>query len=285
MRSFSRLIAISAIVSAVGYACAPVFEAGVTPPPPVEPVGEVYPEASYPGDTVLRSHVETALRDTPGLEDSAIRVDVEEGDVFLSGSVPTNEQRVLAHDVVYSVPDVRRVFYDDLIARTGTYEPPLAGDVPLEDDSILRGRIYEALARAPGIDASAIQVDLRNTDVWLSGSVRSESERELAHDVVQSVAGVDDVFIRDLRVERDLAGDVPPGYAPVGEDAILAERIAEALRRAPAIDASEIRVMVDDREVRLTGTVRSEAERQIAHEVAHSVAGVSDVSVRDLRVR
>ena len=67
-------------------------------------------------------------------------------------------------------------------------------------DQAIHDDVHEALERAPGIDESTIRVVVENGDVYLSGWVRSETERESAHDVAHSVEGVRSVYYDDLEV-------------------------------------------------------------------------------------
>lgn len=73
-------------------------------------------------------------------------------------------------------------------------EPVPTTDQALHDD------VHEALERAPGIDASTIRVRVENGNVYLSGWVRTSSERDSAHDVAHAVDGVQRVFYDDLEV-------------------------------------------------------------------------------------
>jgi hypothetical protein len=63
----------------------------------------------------------------------------------------------------------------------------------------------------------------------------------------------------------------------------IREDINERLTQDPGVDASEIEVRVENREVTLTGTVRDREEKRRAEDVAESVAGVSHVQ-NNLRV-
>lgn len=86
------------------------------------------------------------------------------------------------------------------------------------------------------------------------------------------------------RVEQPPAGR---GYeAPQADyDRNLHDTVHEALVRAPGLRGADIRVETHGGSVHLSGTVDSERQRQTAHDVAHSVRGVEQVAVDDLRVR
>jgi len=76
-------------------------------------------------------------------------------------------------------------------------------------------------------------------------------------------------------------GRGPKGYQR--SDERIREDINERLTDDPMIDASEIEVQVQNREVTLTGTVRDRNERRRAEDLAESISGVSHVQ-NNLRV-
>jgi Flp pilus assembly secretin CpaC len=60
--------------------------------------------------------------------------------------------------------------------------------------------------------------------------------------------------------------------------------VNDRLTDDPHVDASEIEVSVQNREVTLTGTVRSRVEKRHAEDIAESVSGVTHVQ-NNLRVQ
>ena len=90
-------------------------------------------------------------------------------------------------------------------------------------------------------------------------------------------------------------GNTRFGYAGAGEhrgrgpknyqrsDERIREEVNERLTEDPRVDASEIEVRVENREVTLTGTVRDRDEKRRAEDIAERVSGVSHVQ-NSLRV-
>ena len=68
------------------------------------------------------------------------------------------------------------------------------------------------------------------------------------------------------------AGRGPKGYTR--SDERIREDVSDKLMEHPDLDASEIEVQIQNREVTLTGTVRSEAERTRAVQLASARSGV-----------
>ena len=68
------------------------------------------------------------------------------------------------------------------------------------DDATIAARVADQLAAVLGDDADAVQVDVVNGVVSLSGTVATEPSRRRVHDAIWTVAGV-----RGLRVEQLVA--------------------------------------------------------------------------------
>ncbi|WP_262029422.1 BON domain-containing protein [Microvirga sp. Mcv34] len=108
---------------------------------------------------------------------------------------------------------------------------------------------------------------------------------ERAGDEVRSWFGDEDA---ERRRERDMReagmhrGRGPKGYQR--SDARIMEDVNDRLTEDPHIDASEIEVRVENREITLTGTVNSRFEKRHAEDLAESVSGVAHVQ-NNLRVQ
>jgi osmotically-inducible protein OsmY len=77
-------------------------------------------------------------------------------------------------------------------------------------------------------------------------------------------------------------GRGPRGYQR--SDQRILEDVNDRLTEDPDVDASEIEVRVENREVTLSGTVNSRFEKRHAEDVAESVSGVAHVQ-NNLRVQ
>jgi osmotically-inducible protein OsmY len=112
---------------------------------------------------------------------------------------------------------------------------------------------------------------------------------ERAGDEVRSWFGDDEA---ERRRERDARegewsaqhhrGRGPKGYAR--SDERIREDVNDRLTDDPHLDASEIEVTVQNREVTLSGTVNSRSEKRRAEDIAESVSGVTHVQ-NNLRVQ
>ena len=111
---------------------------------------------------------------------------------------------------------------------------------------------------------------------------RNRGERDWwdkTKDEVSSWFGDDDAERRRRMDEvRGHKGKGPKGYTR--SDERIKEDVNDRLSDDPSVDASEIDVTVDNREVTLTGTVNSRWEKRHAEDVVESVSGVKDVENR-----
>ncbi|MBY0494908.1 MAG: BON domain-containing protein [Cyanobacteria bacterium] len=72
-------------------------------------------------------------------------------------------------------------------------------------DDRIREEICDCMTEDPMLDASEIEVDVRQGEVMLCGSVTSRDQKRRAEDVAERISGVRDVT-NQLRVTRDGAG-------------------------------------------------------------------------------
>lgn len=87
---------------------------------------------------------------------------------------------------------------------------------------------------------------------------------------------------RDMRETGQHRGRGPKGYQR--SDARILEDVNDRLTDDPHLDASEIEVRVEGREVTLVGTVNSRFEKRHAEDLAESVSGVTHVQ-NNLRIQ
>lgn len=125
---------------------------------------------------------------------------------------------------------------------------------------------YATVLADPDDPRGRIDIEVREGVVILNGAVPGLVSQRLAGVMAWWVPGVRDVV-------NGLAPDPPERDAPI--------RIEEAVRivldRDPHVDDGQIRIGVRYRTVRLTGLVRSAAERDMAEADAWCVLGVDDV--------
>lgn len=162
-----------------------------------------------------------------------------------------------------------RVELRELFARD-----PSFGDLEIRED-VAEGVLKTDFRPVSGVPAAMGRIDIEVNEgvVTLNGTVPTLVRKRLAGAMAWWVPGVRDV-VNGIAVE------------PQEEDG--PDRIEEAVRtvleRNRAVDASQVKVGVRHRVVRLTGLVHSDAAREIAENDAWAVFGVDDV-IDEIEVR
>ena len=148
-------------------------------------------------------------------------------------------------------------------------------------------RLETAYLFNPHLNNLAIDTNVENGKVQLSGTVRSEIDRDLAAEIAKSLDGVEsvdnDLEVRDEVEEKQLA-EADQGFLQKVKDATTTAQVKTRLIGNENVSASDIDVDTDNSIVRLSGAVRSDAERQLAELIARNTAGVRSVE-NELEIR
>jgi osmotically-inducible protein OsmY len=202
-------------------------------------------------DGAISLAVTERIFDDAAVEDALIDVAVDEGLVTLTGQVTNLMAKERAQRLAETVKGVRAVINRLEVSPTARTDDALEAD------------IVAALVADPVTETDDIQVSVKDQEVTLTGTVESWGERTLAGRVAKQVNGV-----------KDLKNSIAVRTAVARPDDEIETEVEEIL----AWD-----VLVDDGEVRLTGTVDSWVEWQTAAENAYE-GGAARVD-NDLRVR
>lgn len=98
----------------------------------------------------------------------------------------------------------RKSAYSDINEYGQNLGNDLASDPlldPLWPDERVREKAMEALYRNKEVDASTIEVEVKEGCVYLSGIASSRNEKKAAESCVEEVEGVTDIF-NELRLQR-----------------------------------------------------------------------------------
>ena len=128
-------------------------------------------------DGDIARSVENVMQWTTYLTEDAIKVKVEKGWVTLTGEVEWQYQRQAAADSIRYLMGVSGVS-DQITIKTKVTAPAVKSD------------IEAALKRRAQKEAHEISVSVHGTDVTLTGTVHSWSERELARNTAWGSPGV-----------------------------------------------------------------------------------------------
>lgn len=205
-------------------------------------------------NNLLEADVIDELDWDPYLTDSRIVVKADDGQITLSGVVPTYYDTILASDDAWAVGGVRTVNNELLVGLVGE---TIA-------DAEIAAACMTALDADRFVPHGAVSVDVLDGWVTLSGQVRRHFQRAAAKHAVNKVAGVLGV-VDDIVISGD----------PIPSD--VAERINKAFRRNAIIDDSLIEVTNSGHTIYLDGTTDSYTAMEEAVDTAWAAPGVNEV--------
>jgi osmotically-inducible protein OsmY len=149
------------------------------------------------------------------------------------------------------------------------------------DDKWLAMRLETAYLFNPHLNNLSIGTEVKNGNVMLSGTVRSEIDRDLAEEIARSLDGVKSVG-NALEVREDTEpsalAESDTDFLQKVKDATTTAQVKTRLIGNGNISAGEIDVDTENNVVRLSGEVGSDTERQLAEFIARNTAGVQSVS-------
>jgi len=208
-------------------------------------------------DVEIQRDVLDELTWDPVVEVTDVGVEVDRGVVTLTGNVATYAIKEAAARATLRVAGVRAVASEIVVI------PPA---VHLHNDTEIARAAANAVELAAAIPADWLDIKVESGLVTLRGSVDWNYQRVAAERAVRPIVGV--IGVNNLLAIRPQT---------VSAEAINSG-IEQALVRSAAIDASHIAVQVDGGHVRLSGSVRSQAERAEAEVVAWRAQGVTRVT-------
>jgi osmotically-inducible protein OsmY len=206
--------------------------------------------------------VENEFYHDPVVSLDQIDVSTTDGTVKLSGTVSNLLAKERATRLAETVRGVRSVDNQIIVL------PRMPRDA-----SALQERITQALLSDSATESYEINVTAKpGGETVLTGTVDSWAERKLAGDIVAAVSGVTEVS-NQLKVSHPL----------VRRDDEIAADVQGLLRHDAYVDASAVKVSVDNGQVTLSGRVGSAAEKRRAESIAWTV-GTKTVDSEALQV-
>lgn len=183
-----------------------------------------------------------------------LHVAVQDGAAVLSGSAPNLASKQAALAAARRVTGVRRVF--DGIAVDTSLDGPADGEIA--------ERVRAILALDAAVPPGAIEVDVAEGRVTLTGSVDWGYQREAARSAAARISGA--VAVLD-RIE--VAG--PPSVSDIRG------RILAALEHLVESETSALTIEIEQGVVRLAGSLDGAACREAAVQATRTAPGVVSV--------
>lgn len=158
-----------------------------------------------------------------------------------------------------------------LLAQTEEQRPDLWVKAKLETTYLLNRQL----------NPFDIKTDIKDGVAVLSGTVESDVERDLAEELALSIEGIQEVK-NELKVDPSTAG-MPPtdsaerSFSRKVEDANLTAQVKSQLLSNRNTGGLAIDVDTRNAVVTLSGSVKSDAEAELAGRIAQNTRGVSSV--------
>ncbi len=184
-----------------------------------------------------------------------IDVQVETGNVRLTGTAVTYGERMTAYEDAWSVPGVISV--DNQIVVT------LPDDYARLGDDDIRVNINRIIELHPLIDTANIDVRVAGGYVELHGTLDAYWKKQRVENMIADIRGVIDIN-NNLSIEPEQKT----------ADGSIAEMVQTALARNAQVDADQIEVMVEDGLVTLSGVVPNWGVYREAYQSALYTDGV-----------
>ena len=182
-----------------------------------------------------------------------------------------------------------------LLVATSISSAAVAGDMESDNkwekgakDAWIDGKAEATLLFNGNLNSFDINTDVDNGDVILTGKVSNSVDKKLAEELVANIDGVMSVDNRLTVVEEkdlsesseDMQDDLAQSKEE-SESALTDAKIATVIKTRILMDTDisgfDIDVDVENGNVVLTGEVDSDAERQLAIEIAKNASDVKDV--------
>jgi hyperosmotically inducible protein len=224
-------------------------------------------------DAATASKVRTALLLSKNVSAFDIKVEARQGEVTLTGQVPSSEIKVLAGAIAQDTSGVKDLQNNIAINPAAERNSQMEGLGGRVADLEIKTVISDAFLKNTELKDQAVEAQVTNRVATLSGTVQTANQKYAAEQITWQVSGVQGV-INKIDVARSQA-------SPEGPDEKLARRVEFEMYSTKAISLKNVQVHSQNGTVTLTGNVASRAEKLLAEKVAQAVEGVRRV-VNDL---
>ncbi|TIH10653.1 BON domain-containing protein [Pseudomonas leptonychotis] len=218
-----------------------------------------------------------------------IDVDVENGSAKLTGKVETEVDRDLAEQIALGIEGVKKV--DNQLTLDPAFEAKASSEPNLSqrfEDATLVATVKSKLLWNSNTEGLDINVNAANGTVSLTGNAQSAEAKELAGRLAANTDGVREVNnLLSVSGTDSSAAKAQNAADDVGvavSDAWITSKVKSSFIYSRNLDGLNISVDTQKGMVSLSGSVLSNAEKQLAVETARNIRGVRGVDADALRI-
>jgi len=240
---------------------------------------------------VINARQETQIWTTyalsPYLRANDLHVQVDNGKAVLTGIVEDDVNRDLAKQIALGVKGIKKVENNITIKEDYT---PAKNDAnersygQVIDDASITAAVKSKLLWGKNTKGFSTNVDTLSGRVSLHGTVEDGASKELAGRIAKNTHGVRSVD-NQLLVKKDSKPGIMDGAkntaANAGDDmsdSWITTKVKSTFIYSSNVDSVDISVTTESGVVTLSGKVGSDAERELAIELAENIRGVKSVN-------
>lgn len=226
-----------------------------------------------------------AKKNMPDAISDRVTIQSRDGVVTLTGTVMSEGQRRMAVDAVKQVPDVKDV-NDEIRVDNGN-----GNNVAMKDqqepadhhsDKWIAFKIKSSLLTHSDVSATHTDVNVLNGVVTLSGTAKTQAQKDLTAQYAREVQGVRDVRNEmQVRDESTFTGDQQNSKT---DDSTITAKVKFQLAKHRSTSAIHTSVHTENGRVFISGTADNQAEKDLVTRLAKDTPGVQDVQ-NDMTIR
>jgi hyperosmotically inducible protein len=220
-------------------------------------------------DATTTSRVRTALLLSKRVSPFDIKVETIQGEVTLTGQVPSDETKTVAGAIAQDTAGVKQVHNNLGINPTAERNPETERLGERVADLELKTVVDDDLSKSVELKDQHIDVQVKNGIVTLGGALETAAQKYNAEQIAWQASGVQGVM-NNISVTSALV-------APETADEKLARRVEFELYSTRAVSLKNMQIHVNNGTATLTGNASSRAERLLAEKIAQSVEGIRKV--------
>jgi len=232
-----------------------------------------------------------ALKNMPRNISKEVSVSVQDGFATITGTVYSDSQRSIAISAIKQVPEVKGVVDQIKVDNGRGTDTAAVTDEPADhhSDKWIAFKVKSELVLHKNVSAAHTDVNVVDGVVILSGTAKTDAQKELTAQYARTVEGVrevrNEIQIRDE--DAPVATTNPPRSTFAGDngsttgekidDTTITTKVKYQLATHKSTSALKTTVHTQDGVVFVSGNADNAAEKDLVTQLATGVAGVSSV--------